>query len=188
MEIALELKFCDQAGKEIYWILRPDWRTDSYTESFHRTHSSLIITCPCWTPRLQLQWYNKALADIWYNFATCKINFCHKWWTTLFWMERLDNSDDISRGCELGQITRLKNQGALSSQGQREGFVHREAERCFRAIKLCTIIIENYRGTRDWLWWLLCWKHYRSLDSDKICADINDSALPFKNHQTCHKL
>lgn len=35
MEIALE--FCDQDGKEIYWILRPDWRTDSYTESFHQT-------------------------------------------------------------------------------------------------------------------------------------------------------
>lgn len=102
--------------------------------------------CPCWTPRLQLQWYNKALADTWYNFVTRKINFCHKWCTTRFWMERLDNSDDISRGCELGQITRLKNQGVLSSQGQREGFVHREAERCFRAIKLCPITIERHRG------------------------------------------
>lgn len=68
--------------------------------------------------------------------------------------ERLDNSDDINRSCELEQITRLKNQGALSSQGQREGFVHREAEWCLRAIKLCTIIIESHRGTRDWLWWL----------------------------------
>lgn len=169
------IEYCDLTG-ELIALLNPSIR-----------HSSLIITCPCWTPRLQLQWYNKALADTWYNFATCKINFCHKWCTTRFWMERLDNSDDISMGCELGQITRLKNQGVLSSQGQR-GLCSQRSRKMFQGNKALSNNNREAQGTRDWLWWLLCWEHYRSLDLDKICTDINDSALPFKNHQTRHKL